>query len=130
MANTLKELEPLKVNISLGGKEMYLRYNLNARRYLEEYVDYDNLMNKETEDWTTEEIIHLLRAGLIDYYYEENEKALDNRDFSALKPSMSFIGRYLTEESLIALTSQILDAIIKSMPVSSGDTENFIQAAE
>lgn len=130
MANTLKELEPLKVNIEFGGEKMYLRYNLNARRYLEEYIDYDNLMKKGTEDWTTEEIIHLLRAGLIDYYYAENEKALDNRDFSALKPSMSFIGRYLTEEGLIALTSQILDAIIKSMPVSSGDTENFIQAAE
>ncbi|MGN0689265.1 MAG: hypothetical protein ACI4KH_02460 [Oscillospiraceae bacterium] len=130
MANTLKELEPLKVDIVFGGERMYLRYNLNARRYLEEFLDYNSLMDKAPEEWSTEEIIHLLRAGLIDYFYDENEKALENRDFKDLKPSMAFVGRHLTEESLIALTSQILEAIIESMPVSSGGGENFIQAAE
>ena len=120
MANMLKDLEPLTVEITLGGEKMYLRYNLNARRYLEE----------DTTDWTAEEVIHILRAGLIDCFYNENEEAIEKREFEKIKPSMAYIGRHLTQESLIALASQILEAIILSMPISSGDTENFTQAAE
>lgn len=130
MANMLKDLEPLTVEITLGGEKMYLRYNLNARRYLEEFLDYDGLMEKDTTDWTAEEVIHILRAGLIDCFYNENEEAIETREFEKIKPSMAYIGRHLTQESLIALASQILEAIILSMPISSGDTENFTQAAE
>lgn len=126
--STLKELEPLKVSITLGGEQMYLRYDLNSRRYMEEFLDYKSLMQKNAEDWTAEEIIHLLRAGLIDFFFEENEKAIENHKFEDIIPSMSFIGRNISDENILPITMQILDAIVKSLPDTGG--ENFKKAAE
>lgn len=114
--NTLKDLDPIKVPIMLGGSEVYLRYNLTARRYLEEFTDYKNLMSKDTEDWGAEDVTHLLRAGLIDFYFDENETVINKREFERVKPSLAAIGRLVDETGMVEITLAIISAIIASLP--------------
>jgi len=123
--STLKDLEPIKIPIKLGGNEVYLRYNLTARRYLEEFTDYKNIMNKSDEDWTAEDIVQLLRAGLIDYYFEENEKAINECNFQNVKPSLAAVGRMVDEAGMTEITLEIINGIFASLPEVPVSAENF-----
>ena len=123
----LKDLEPGKIPFTLDGKEMYLRYNLTALRYLEEYYpNVDALMGKGETEWSTEDVLHLLRAGLIDYYFDENEKFLERRDFKHVKPSLTYLGRIVTFEGAQSIALQMIQALVDSMPEApAGADENF-----
>lgn len=125
--NMLKDLDPVKIKISLGGQELYLRYNLNARRYLEEYMDVNSLMNKHDDEWTAEEVCHLLRAGLMDCFFDKNEKAINERNFSEIKPGLAAVGRWVDEAGMAEITAEILKGLILSLPKAE---ENFLKGVE
>ncbi|MBQ9082661.1 MAG: hypothetical protein IJY28_04075 [Clostridia bacterium] len=114
----LKELDAQRIPIELGGVQTYLRYNLNAYRYLEEYFagGIHDLLRKDMDAWTTGETMHLLRAGLIDAYYEQNEALLNQCDFKTLHPTMAALGRMLRQEDLPELVGQIFAGMLLSLP--------------
>ncbi len=114
----LKELDRANVPIELGGVRTYLRYNLNAYRYLEEHFagGIHDLLDKDMQTWNASETMHLLRAGLIDAYYEQNEALLDRGDFAHLHPTMATLGRMLRQEDLPELVGQIFAGMLMSLP--------------
>ena len=114
----LKELDRANVPIELGGVQTYLRYNLNAYRYLEEHFagGIHDLLDKDMHAWTAGETMHLLRAGLLDAWYEQNEALLNRGDFENLHPTMAALGRMLQQEDLPGLVGQIFAGMVMSLP--------------
>lgn len=122
----LKDLKPIKIPIKIGENETYLRYNMTARRYLEHYYpSYEKFIQKDTDDMKVDDILHLLRAGLIDSLFEFNEKFIDEGNFEKVLPTMSALGKILTEENKYEIMSAIIDAFISSLPVAAVGAENF-----
>jgi len=122
----LKDLKPIKIPIKIGENETYLRYNMTARRYLEHYYpSYNEFIQKDTDDMRIDDILHLLRAGLIDSLYEFNEKFIDEGNFEKIMPTMATLGKILTEENKYDIMAAIVDAFISSLPVAAVGTENF-----
>lgn len=122
----LTDLKPIKIPITLNGNKTYLRYNLNSRVYLEHfYPDYEKFISCDTDQMKTSDLLHLLRAGLIDSCFEFNEKFLDNGEFENIQPSISALGKILNEESRFDILSAITDAFIASLPVPAIGSENF-----
>ena len=115
----LKDLRTPKIPITLGGESMYLLYNLHSRAYLEEfYPSYEEFVNQDVNEMKRKDIIHLLRAGLMDFYGELNEKYLDNFDYKNVYPKPSTLGNILTEDNMEEIKYQIIDAFISSLPVA------------
>lgn len=122
----LQDLKPIKIPIKIGENETYLRYNMTARRYLEYYYpSYNEFIQKDTDDMRIDDILHLLRAGLIDSLYEFNEKFIDEGNFEKIMPTMATLGKILTEENKYDIMAAIVDAFISSLPVAAVGTENF-----
>ena len=113
----LKDLDIGKIPIDLGGNKLYLRYNLNAMRYLEDYVpDFKSFLGKDSKDWTRDDVVHLLRAGLMDCFFDENEQAISDREFKKVKPSIAAIGRYIDDIGLTDIVISIIKAVTNSLP--------------
>lgn len=122
----LQDLKPIKIPIKIGENETYLRYNMTARRYLEHYYpSYNEFIQKDTDDMRIDDILHLLRAGLIDSLFEFNEKFIDEGNFEKIMPSMATLGKILTEENKYDIMAAIVDAFISSLPVAAVGAENF-----
>lgn len=113
----LKDLDRKRIPITLGGKRLYLRYNLNARRYLEDCLPrFEFIAQVDSDSWLGEEILHLLRAGLMDCYYNENRKAIEARAWDKIRPSMADLGRQVTEDVLQEINGAIMQAFVASLP--------------
>lgn len=112
----LKELDGFKIPFEINGETRYLKYNLNSRLYLETMTDYKNLEKKPPSKWGFDEILHYLRAMLIDSYYEENEKFIEMRNFSACIPKLTDLGRLLDEIGAEKIVNTILKGIVESLP--------------
>jgi len=113
----LKDLDEKRIPIELGENKLYLRYNLNSRRYLEEAIpDLNGFLQKDSRGWNPDEIMQLLRAGLMDCFFEENEKAIENRDFDSVVPSLAELGRYIDQAELSEISLKIIRAFIASLP--------------
>jgi hypothetical protein len=124
----LKDIEPIKIPITLGGEKTFLRYTFNARRYLEEfYPNYDEFMSKDIYDMSSTEILHMLRAGLIESNYAENEQFIENGEWNKIKPTLAELGRVITDETIPQLVTEITVALIKSLP--EAPKGNFPQEA-
>lgn len=122
----LKDLQPIRIPITLAGNKTYLRYNNTAKAYLEHfYPNYNEFMSQDTEEMPIVDLMHLLRAGLIDSFFAENEKFLDNFDYENVYPRMSNLGKILNDESRIDIMQAITDAFLSSLPISPVGAENF-----
>lgn len=114
----LKDLDKSKLPITIGGVDLYLRYNLTAMRYLEEhYENVNEIMGKHIEEMKTKDVLHLLRAGLIDCYFDKNKEAIDAGDFNKIVPTMAELGRMIDEAGTAEIALQIVQALVQSMPV-------------
>lgn len=119
----LKSLDRGKIPIAIGDMQLYLRYNLTARRYLEEYVpNYNEFLGKDSSHWTIDDTLHLLRAGLIDFFYEENEDAINKREFDKVVPSLALLGGMLDEAGLEKIVNKIIESLILSLPEIPAET--------
>lgn len=114
----LKELDRQRIPVQIGGVDTYLRYNLTSYRYLEEYFPrgIHDLLDKDMSQWTATETMHLLRAGLLDAYYVQNEELLNRGEFEKLHPTMSALGRMLSRDELTGMVGQIFLGMITSLP--------------
>lgn len=113
----LKDIEPIKIPITIGKKSTYLRYTFNARRYLEEfYPNYNEFMSKDIYDMSSTEILHMLRAGLIESNFAENEQFIENGEWNKIKPTLAELGQIVTDETIPQLVTELTMALIKSLP--------------
>jgi hypothetical protein len=126
----LKDLRTPKIPITLGGQEMYLLYNLHSRAYLEEfYPSYEDFIKQDIAEIKVKDLLHLLRAGLIDCFKFENEKLLDNFDYKNVYPKLSYLGEIINEENLDEILLQIIDAFLNSLPAPAvGESSKKKQA--
>ena len=113
----LKNLDKTKLPITIGKLHVYLRYNLTAMRYLEEYYkDINSIMGKDIENMGTDDILHLLRAGLIDCFYDKNKEAIEKREFDKILPTLAELGHMLDDDDAQDIALQIVHALLDSMP--------------
>lgn len=114
----LKDLDKSKLPVEIGGLNLYLRYNLTAMRYLEEhYDDINDIMGKHVEEMEAKDVLHLLRAGLIDCYFDKNKDAINEGRFDDVVPTLADLGHVLDESDTSEIALQIVQALIQSMPV-------------
>ena len=114
----LKDLDKSRLPIEIGGLNLYLRYNLTAMRYLEEhYENVSEIMGKHIEEMETRDVLHLLRAGLIDCYFDKNKDAINEGRFDDVVPTLADLGHVLDESDTSEIALQIVQALIHSMPV-------------
>ena len=122
----LKDIDNIKIPVKIGEKQLYLRYNLNSRLYLEYMTDYDKLTNTPPDLWSVEDTLHYLRALLIDNYYEDNKDSINMRDFDSVKPTISELGQLLSDFDIDELILSITEAIVTSLPdLPVVEDENF-----
>lgn len=122
----LKDLQPIKIPITLAGNKTYLRYNMHSRAYLETYYpNYNEFMKQDFEEMPILDTMHLLRAGLIDSYSVQNEKYLDEFDYKNVYPKMSTLGKILSEENKLEMMEAIANAFLQALPVATVGTKNF-----
>lgn len=116
---SLKELAGFKIPFEINGEKKYLKYNLNSRLYLEHMTDFSKLENTPPSKWGFDDILHYLRAMLIDSYFEQNKEFIEARNFAACLPKLADLGRYLDENGTENLVNIILKGIIESLPEAS-----------
>lgn len=128
----LSDLEPLKIPITFGGKQLYLRYNLLAELYLEKQgLDKIGLIDKDLFDCTSEELVHILRGGFIDCFFDENDKIINNGDWNNIIPSFGEIARTINIEGKDEIILKIIEGFTAALPVPQiTGTENFHQGGE
>lgn len=114
----LSDIDIVKIPFEINGEEKYLRYNMNSRLYLEYMCEDPNILRKDTKLWTFDDVLHLLRAMLMDSYYSENKEYIDNRDFIKVKPTLSELGRYLDEKGMDELMRTLITGIVAFFPES------------
>lgn len=112
----LKDIDIVKIPFEFNGEKKYLRYNMNSRLYLEYMCEDPDILKKDTKHWTFDDVLHLLRAMLMDSYYTENIEYIDRREFENVSPSLSELGRYLDEYGVQKLMETLLTGIVSFFP--------------
>lgn len=112
----LKELDGFKIPFKINGENKYLKYNLNSRLYLEHMTDYSKLESTPPSEWGFDDILHYLRAMLLDSYFEQNKEFIEARNFAACFPKLTDLGRYIDENGADSVVSNILRGVVESMP--------------
>lgn len=114
----LSDLIPLKIPIAIGNKNFYLRYSLLSELYLEQQkLSRSEITDRDLFSLSNEEITHLLRAGLLDFYRKENKQFVEEFEFDRMKPSFEEVFTLIDFENKEILMLQIIQAIIKSLPI-------------
>lgn len=94
-----------------------MRYSLNALLCLEMmYKPLNEIVEKSVEEWSIEDVLQLTRAALCDL--QENRKAVINRDWLKIEPTIDKLGQTIDIRDLSTLKSELADAIINSLPQS------------
>lgn len=122
----LKELDGFKIPFVINGENKYLKYNLNSRLYLEHMTDFSKLENIPPSKWSFDDILHYLRAMLIDSYFEQNKEFIEARNFAACLPKLTDLGRFVDENGAQGLVNTILKGIAESMPQANISEERGV----
>ncbi len=109
--------------IHIAGREYRVRYSLNALLCLEmTYKPLNEIVEKSVEGWSIEDVLQLTRAALCDL--PKNRKAVINRDWQNIKPTIDELGQVIDVKDLLILKRELAEAIIKSLPQSIVGTKN------
>lgn len=116
----LRSLLPATSTIHTASGEYQVRYSLNSFLYLELIcgVTIDEILEKGVEGWNVDEILHLLRAGLC--HLPENDRAVSDRAFGFISPTIAELGEAVTITDLPLLRYELATAILKAFPRRSG----------
>ena len=110
--------------IHIEGKEYRVRYSLNCLLYLEiKYKPLDEMFKNDFINWNIEDILQLARAAMCDMPW--NRKAVNNRDFDNIKPTLQELGHKIRKQDLSKLKSEIIEAILNSMPDAEFEDKDF-----
>lgn len=122
--------EPFRIEFNLNGEQLYLQDNFNARAYLKKMCP-SVLERNSVADWTLEEIMHYLRALLMDSKFEENKDFISERKFNRVVPSLAEIGRNIDAVGAGQIVMQILNAVSGAMPTAPvTEDENFTKGGQ
>ena len=114
----LKDLIPLKIPITISNQNFHLRYSLLSELYLEQQeLSRNEITDRNLFSLSDNEITHLLRAGLFDFYHKENKRFIEGFEFDSMKPSFEEVFALIDFENKEILILQLIQAIIKSLPV-------------
>lgn len=116
----LKDLIPQYSTIHIADREYHVRYSLNALLCLEmTYKPLSEILQTEWQNWNIEDVLQLCHAAMCGRPC--NRKAVNARNFHAVKPTLAELGEIISMEELPKLRLEIISAIINSMPESSPD---------
>ena len=117
----LKELIAKSDIIHIRGREYRTRFSLNALLCLEmTYKPLSEILAVPYTEWGMEDIVQLVRAALCDM--PENRQAVCERCWDAVTPDISELGELIRLEDIPALTLELTDAIIHSLPEPDGSS--------
>ena len=117
----LKNIDRQYSKIHIAGREYRVRYSLNALLCLEVmYKPLDEILKTDFREWDIETVLQLARAALCSL--EENRRAVENRDFGSVEPSLSELGELVRVEDLPLLRLELVTAVILSMPEPTADS--------
>lgn len=122
----LKDLERKTYRLHVSGAEYHIRYSLNSRLCLEEcYKPIEDILLIRPHDWSIEDVLQLIRAGIVDL--PQNKQAVIKRDWDSIKPTLDELGRAIDIKDIFALKIELMEALIGSFPepVYGAENEDF-----
>ena len=116
----LKDLLPKKITVHTTLREYGVRYSLNSFLYLEmQYKPVEELLKKGCGNWDIDDVLHILRAGLC--HLPENERAVSERKFEYLSPSLAELGEAVLPSDLELLRYELANAMLDAYPKIQGE---------
>ena len=92
-----------------------MRFSLNALLCLEvTYKPLSEIIQTDWQNWQIEDILQLCHAAMCDMPW--NQKAVNARNFHAVKPTLAEIGELIDISQLSQLKLELITAISDSMP--------------
>lgn len=122
----LKDMKPQIFTITIDGKSMKLRYDMNALDYLERVV---GSISEAFADQSMLGRKHMIRAALL-CNYEENKKLLDEDNLRDLKPTLSQVGEWFDADTMKAVATELYTIALKQMNVEGENRMGEQQAVE
>lgn len=118
----LKELLPGCVTVHTTLRDYRVRYSLNSFLYLELlHKPIDELLKTGCENWSIDDVLHILRAGLC--HLSENDRAVTDRRFEHISPSLAQLGEEILPDDLPLLRLELASAILAAFPAVAGEPE-------
>lgn len=124
----LQELRQPYKTITIQGKEMKLRLDLNALDYLERTCGG---IEKATGAGDIKNQKHLIRAFLL-CNYPENAEVFNSDKIEGLKPSLYEIGEWFDPETITAVSTELYKIALEQMAPPEGENrlgEKMVEAA-
>ena len=106
--------------LHLGNREYHIRFSLNALLCLEmTYKPLSEILKTDWHNWSIEDILQLCHASMCDRSC--NKKAVNARNFQAVKPTLAELGALIDVSQLEMLKFELITAISDSMPKSQSN---------
>ncbi len=95
-----------------------MRFSLNCLLCLElTYKPLSEIIQTDWQNWQIEDILQLCHAAMCDMPW--NRKAVNARNFHAVKPTLAELGELIDVSQLSRLKLELITAIADSMPKSN-----------
>lgn len=97
-----------------------MRFSLNCLLCLEViYKPLAEILKTDWHKWSIEDVLQLCHAAMCDMPW--NRKAVNARNFHAVKPTLAELGELIDVSQLSRLKWELITAIADSMPKSNGN---------
>lgn len=117
----LRDIEKRYSIIHIAGREYRIRYSLNCLSYLEhEHKPLTEIISVRPEDWTIEDVLRLTHAAMCSMPW--NRRAVNRREYDRIKPTIAELGELIQPQDFPLLKTEIINAIVDSMPENRGST--------
>lgn len=114
----LKDLIKQYNILHIGKREYRVRFSLNCLLCLElTYKPLSEIIQTDWQNWQIEDILQLCHAAMCDMPW--NRKAVNARNFHAVKPTLAELGELIDVSQLSRLKLELITAIADSMPKSN-----------
>ena len=111
----LKDLIKNYSILHIGNREYRVRFSLNCLLCLEvTYKPLAEILKTDWQNWSIDDVLHLCNACMCDLRC--NRKAVNERDFGNIKPSLAELGAVIDISELPKLKFELITAISDSMP--------------
>lgn len=111
----LKDLIKNYSVLHIGNREYRVRFSLNCLLCLElTYKPLSEIIQTDWQSWNIEDVLRLCHAAMCDMPW--NRKAVNERNFERVKPTLAEIGQSIDISQLSRLKLELVTAIADSMP--------------
>ena len=111
----LKDLIKNYSVLHIGNREYRVRFSLNCLLCLElTYKPLSEIIQTDWQSWNIEDVLRLCHAAMCDMPW--NRKAVNERNFERVKPTLAEIGQSIDISQLSRLKLELVTAISDSMP--------------